>query len=65
MFPWLQATYKIALEPDALEKLQIMRSDFLTASEDIKPVQVHRGQSAECNRTGGETDRFTGILFLY
>ena len=34
----LQATNKIELDPDAFEKLKVVRGDFMKALEDIKPV---------------------------
>lgn len=33
-----QATNKIELDPDAFEKLKVVRGDFMKALEDIKPV---------------------------
>ena len=34
----LQATNKIELDPDAFEKLKVVRGDFMKALEDINPV---------------------------
>ena len=33
-----KATIKIELDPDAFEKLKVVRGDFMKALEDIKPV---------------------------